>query len=178
ATKHVDSKNEPHKANAALVSIKDRTTGQMHSLVFGRVRVSGTVVFQCRIDINGSEENVFFIDDSTGIIPFVLQTHAFKPRTADADSEPCQEANKVMSRRLEVESTSANNFLLVGKTIEVLGSMQWSVLKNDLWSFPMWIEGCQVNIKSEPMSETQALLETLDVYRFYFPRYSAFSNSR
>ncbi|KAJ1889858.1 hypothetical protein LPJ66_007806 [Kickxella alabastrina] len=156
----------------ATLSISDHGTGHVHSLEFSRVRIAGTVVLRRSTDIEGTFLDMVYIDDGTGVVPFTLK---LLPNDVHV-SEDLLATERVMRQRLLLMNKSAQT-QLIGQTVEVLGCLRFVSNSTHLNQPFVWIECNQLNVKSDPMSETLAAMETLDVYRHYFPRHPAFTDA-
>ncbi|KAI7833060.1 hypothetical protein BX661DRAFT_179099 [Kickxella alabastrina] len=155
----------------ATISISDNATGHVHSLEFSRVRITGTVVLRQSTDIEGTFLDMVYIDDGTGVVPFTLN---LLPNDVHV-SEDLLATERVMHQRLLLINKSAQT-QLIGQTVEVLGCLRFLPNSTHLNQPCIWVECNQLNVKSDPMSETLAIMETLDVYRHYFPQHPAFTD--
>ncbi|KAJ2448941.1 hypothetical protein EV183_005175 [Coemansia sp. RSA 2336] len=138
--------------------------GNARSLVFSRVRISGTVVQQTSAVVAGSERTFIYIDDGTGVVPFALRTHC--------KSETERLAADEMERRLSVVSEA--NRVVCGLTVEVLGTLHYRQAAGSMAaadaSLPyVWVECSHLTFKHDAMAEVSAALDILSTYTVYFP---------
>ncbi|KAJ2354715.1 hypothetical protein H4S02_013098 [Coemansia sp. RSA 2611] len=135
-------------------------------LVFTRVRMIGSIIKLESVTMDDAAHELIYVDDGTGVVPFMLRT-----QFSNEDEELAIEENN--QRLLAARDTHQT---LVGITVEVLGSLRYSqyahVPATD--SEPIlpsvWIECSHLSIKDDAMAETAAVFDILATYKFYFPR--------
>ncbi|KAJ2821523.1 hypothetical protein IWW50_004604 [Coemansia erecta] len=136
------------------------------SLVFSRVRAMGTIVQQESVDVGGVKHNFIYIDDGTGVVPFVLNP--------DAKSEDEEMITEDIEQRLS--AASHVHQALVGVTVEVMGKLchrqnfcasRGTVETSKLPA--LWIECSHLTVKDDAMAETAATMDMISTYKIYFP---------
>ncbi|KAJ2781412.1 hypothetical protein H4R18_002889 [Coemansia javaensis] len=132
--------------------------GAAASLVFSRVRATGTVVRACPAGAGPDELRVVYIDDGTGVVPIALAAHAASGETDDASRERDAAVREEMEQRLALAAAE-------GTTVEVLGRICYA--REGSAMPPVWIACSHIAIKDDPMSETVAVLDTLEKFSFY-----------
>ncbi|KAJ2845683.1 hypothetical protein IWW36_004682 [Coemansia brasiliensis] len=106
--KSVRYKNNATPLERSIVTFSG--TNSTRSLVFSRVRISGTVVHQASAVVECKERTFIYIDDGTGVVPFALCTHH--------ENGTEQLVAREMEQRLSVASKA--NKMIYGLTVEPL----------------------------------------------------------
>ncbi|KAI8320349.1 hypothetical protein GQ54DRAFT_305576 [Martensiomyces pterosporus] len=169
---------QPLGHSSQLLRLRDSTNNTTHSLVFDFVKISGTAVGQQTVEIEGKTRELVYIDDGTGVLPFTL---CAGKESSDEDAM----ADKEMRTRLSQAKDASGSYS--GRTIGVRGVIRRASPSIAPGSSPggaggsdippIWIECRQLVVQRDPMSEVVALVETLNIYRCYFPSHSLLGRS-
>ncbi|ORX67870.1 hypothetical protein DL89DRAFT_269060 [Linderina pennispora] len=145
-----------------------------HSLTFGRIRVYGTIVGKSVAEIDARKCTFYYIDDTTGIIPFMLC-----PCTREGYGDDLTEKSE-METRLSQGRTSDGE--LTGTSLVVMGQICHSLFPSTQSSRTSsscsadqpttWIRGHMIDIKTDPMSDIAAMMDTQHMFGYYFPSYA------
>ncbi|KAI9506719.1 hypothetical protein BX070DRAFT_7340 [Coemansia spiralis] len=169
-------------AQQGLLKLYDASNGLAHFLVFTRVRISGVVVYQTRIDIGDDTFDCVYVDDGTGIVPFILRqsNRRNNSKISDISLEGLGDQESESEMRTRVLAAVNSQGSLHGRSVEVLGHVSFAgkyivhVDSPELQpNFPnICIKCTHVNIKSDAMSEVAGVLDTIFTYKYYFPGHS------
>ncbi|KAJ2251451.1 hypothetical protein GGI13_003834 [Coemansia sp. RSA 455] len=157
------------------LSLKASGTDTTQTLTFSMVRVLGTAVHRHVLVVNGLTREFLFIDDGTGVMPVALsQLDSGSGSVADEDHRMIHEE---MCLRLSLYSCA--HPITIGLTMEVFGYIahRSSNSAADLSLPARWIECNQLSLRTDPMAYSSAIIETLAVYKNYFPRCSLHSSN-
>ncbi|KAJ2865513.1 hypothetical protein GGH94_002204, partial [Coemansia aciculifera] len=158
-----------------MFSLKASGVDTTHTLTFGMVRVLGTAVHQQIIVVDGLAREFLYIDDGTGVMPVAL------PRVSSssglATDEDHQAIHDEMCLRLSLYSCAQP--ATIGLTVEVFGYIahRSSDSTADLSLPARWIECNQLSLRADPIAYSSAIIETLAVYKNYFPGRSLHSSN-
>ncbi|KAJ2638496.1 hypothetical protein GGF44_002792, partial [Coemansia sp. RSA 1694] len=125
--------------------------------------VLGTAVHQQSFVVGGVAREFLFLDDGTGVVAVTLS----RQECVDEDQQAIRDE---MALRLSLYSCAQP--ASTGLAVEVFGRIAHCPDRAATTAPPMpdrWIECDQLSVRADPVAYSSAIIETLTVYRNYFP---------